>query len=46
MDVENPGPEKVEVEFESDDHESHFSARFEDGVFVPEIEEENREEDD
>jgi hypothetical protein len=39
MDVENSGPEKVEVEFESDHHESSFSARFRDGVFTPEIEE-------
>jgi hypothetical protein len=46
MDVENSGPEKVEVEFKSDDHESDFSARFEDGVFVPEIEEKDHEEDD
>jgi hypothetical protein len=45
MDVENSGPEKVEVEFESEDHDSHFSARFEDGVFVPRIEEEAHEED-
>ena len=39
MDVENSGPEKVEVEFKSDHHESSFSARFRDGVFTPEIEE-------
>ena len=46
MDVENSGPEKVEVEFKSEHHESHFSGRFEDGVFVPEIEEKDRDEDD
>lgn len=46
MDVENSGPEKVEVEFESEDHDSHFSAQFEDGVFVPQIEEEGHDEDD
>ena len=39
MDVENSGPEEVEVEFKSDQHESQFSGRFEDGVFVPKIEE-------
>ena len=46
MDVENSGPEKVEVEFKSEHHESHFSGRFEDGVFVPKIEEEGHDEDD
>ena len=46
MDVENSGPEKVEVEFKSEHHESHFSGRFEDGVFVPKIEEEDHDEDD
>lgn len=46
MEVENSGPEKVEVEFKSEDHKSHFSAKFEDGVFVPKIEEEPHEEDD
>ena len=39
MDVENSGPERIEVEFKSDHHESSFSARFRDGVFTPEIEE-------
>jgi len=46
MDVENSGPEKVEVEFKSEHHESHFSGRFENGVFVPKIEEEGHGEDD
>ena len=46
MDVENSGPEKVEVEFKSQQHESHFTGRFEDGVFVPKIEEEGHGEDD
>lgn len=46
MDVEHSGPEKVEVEFKSENHESHFSGRFEDGVFVPKIEEEGHDEDD
>ena len=46
MDVENSGPEKVEVDFKSEHHESHFSARFENGVFVPKIEEEGHDEDD
>jgi len=46
MDVENSGPKKVEVEFESDSHESRFSGEFKDGTFVPEIEESDREEDD
>lgn len=43
MDVENSGPKKVEVEFESDSHESKFSGEFKDGEFVPEIEESDRE---
>lgn len=46
MEVENSGPEKVEVEFKSEDHESKFSGRFEDGTFVPKIEEEAHSEDD
>jgi hypothetical protein len=46
MDVENSGPEKVEVEFKSEQHESHFTGRFEGGVFVPKIEEEAHDEDD
>jgi len=46
MDVENSGPEKVEVEFKSEDHESQFSGEFKDGVFVPKIEEEAHDEDD
>ena len=45
MDVENSGPEKVEVEFKSESHESNFSGRIEDGAFVPEIEEEAHTED-
>lgn len=46
VEVENAGPEKVEVEFKSDDHESQFSGEFKDGVFVPKIEEEAHDEDD
>ena len=46
MEVENSGPEKVEVEFKNEDHESKFSGRFEDGTFVPKIEEEPHGEDD
>lgn len=46
MDVEDNGPDKVEVEFKSDDHESHFSGQFEDGRFVPKIEESGHDEDD
>jgi hypothetical protein len=39
MDVEYDGPTKIEVEFKSDDHESHFSGEFKDGSFATEIEE-------
>ena len=46
VEVENAGPEKVEVEFKSDDHESQFSGEFKDGVFVTKIEEEAHDEDD
>ena len=46
MEVENPGPEKVEVEFHNDDHESDFSAKFEDGRLVPSISESDDESDD
>jgi len=46
MDVENSGPEKVEVEFHNDDHESHFTGKFEDGQFEPSIDESSREDDD
>ncbi len=46
MEVENSGPEKVEVEFHSDDHESDFTGSFEDGTFVPSISESSREDDD
>jgi len=46
MEVENSGPEKVEVEFKSDHHESQFSGEFKDGVFVPKIEEDSHDEDD
>lgn len=46
MDVENSGPEKVEVEFKSEHHESHFSGQFDNGVFVPKIEEEGHDKDD
>jgi len=46
MEVENSGPEKVEVEFHNDDHESHFTGKFEDGHFVPSIEESSEADDD
>ncbi len=46
MEVENSGPEKVEVEFHNDEHESHFSGRFEDGRFVPSISESDEDGDD
>jgi hypothetical protein len=46
MEVENSGPEKVEVEFHNGDHESHFSGKFEDGRFVPSISEGDEEDDD
>ncbi len=45
MEVEHDGPEKVEVEFKSTDHESKFSGEFKDGRFVPEIEESDRDEE-
>ncbi len=45
MEVEDNGPDKVQVEFKSDDHESHFSGKFEDGRFIPEIEENGRDGD-
>jgi septal ring-binding cell division protein DamX len=46
MEVENSGPEKVEVEFHNDDHESHFTGKFEDGRFEPSIDESSGEDDD
>ena len=46
MDVEHSGPERIEVEFHSEHHESEFSGRFEDGSFVPKIEESEHGEDD
>jgi hypothetical protein len=46
MEVENSGPEKVEVEFHNDDHESHFTGKFEDGRFVASINESDESEDD
>ncbi len=46
MEVENSGPEKVEVEFHNDDHESHFTGKFEDGRFEPSIDESSQEDDD
>ncbi|MEA3501218.1 MAG: hypothetical protein U9R47_00465 [Actinomycetota bacterium] len=46
MEVENSGPEKVEVEFHSEDHESHFSGKIEDGEFKPSIDESDDEDDD
>jgi hypothetical protein len=45
MEVENSGPEKVEVEFHNDDHESHFTGKFEDGRFEPSIDEGDEEDD-
>jgi hypothetical protein len=46
MEVEDSGPEKVEVEFHNDGHESKFSGEFEDGEFVPSISESSGEDDD
>jgi hypothetical protein len=46
MEVENSGPEKVEVEFHNDDHESHFTGKFEGGGFVASINESDESEDD
>ena len=46
MEVEGSGAEKVEVEFHNDDHESHFKCSFEDGRFVPSIEESSEADDD
>jgi len=46
MEVEANGPNKVQVEFTSDHHESHFSGEFKDGRFVPEIEESGDDGDD
>lgn len=46
MDVESPGPEKVEVEFHNDDHESRFTGKFHDGEFKPSITESDGEDDD
>ena len=46
MEVESTGPEKVEVEFHNDDHESHFTAKIEDGRFEPSISEGDEESDD
>ncbi len=46
MEVENSRPEKVEVEFHNDDHESHFTGKFEDGRFEPSISESDDEDDD
>lgn len=46
MEVEDSGPEKVEVEFHNDDHESQFTGKFEDGRFTPSIGESDDEDDD
>jgi hypothetical protein len=45
MEVEDNGPDKVQVEFKSERHESHFSGRSEDGRFIPEIEESAHDDD-
>jgi len=39
VEVKNHGPEEVVVEFESEDHESHFKASVENGELVIDIEE-------
>jgi hypothetical protein len=44
--VENAGPQRVEVSFESAVHVSHFSGRFSDGSYVPETEEHDRHDGD
>ncbi len=38
-DVENAGPEKVDVEFDSEDAESRFRAYFEGGQLIVDIDE-------
>jgi len=40
--VENAGPQRVEVRFESETHVSQFSGRFSSGTYVPQIEEHDR----
>ena len=45
MDIKNEGPEEVDVEFESDDHESRIRARCADGQPRPEITEDSSDED-
>jgi hypothetical protein len=40
VDVGNPGPDEVVVEFESDEEESKFRARVDDGELVIDIDEE------
>ncbi len=45
VEVDDAGPERVVVKFESSDHESEFVGRFEDGSFDPRIEERDREDD-
>lgn len=41
MDVRDAGPSEVDVRFDSDDHESRFSAEWEDGALDASIEEED-----
>ena len=38
-DVENAGPEKVEVEFDSEDSEARFKAYFQSGQLIVDIDE-------
>ncbi len=45
MKVEDNGPDKVEVEFRSESHESKFSAEYKDGKLRVGIEEEGDDED-
>ena len=46
MDVEDNGPDEVEVEFRSESHRSKFSAEFEGGELRVEIKEEGDDEDE
>ncbi len=46
VDIEHAGPKEVEVKFESNDHKSELSAKFEDGELRVEKEEEPRDGDD
>jgi hypothetical protein len=46
VEVEETGPDEVEVRFRSDDHESKFKAEYDHGELDVEIEEEDRRDED